>query len=776
MFETKDGEERNKTKTRHDTHRASPFASLSNSPSIFQFFSTCIDSPTSLSTNFISFKYSVYSNSRAHPNMNKLSTSRSIKSSLRPTKGPSVSPQTKLKTRSYHLPNRNSSAPSTPTASPTPSSPPGDPTPNNSNGKIKFNLIRAEKTPLSSRKTSKTHRRVVVTGIGVVSPLGNQVDDMYTRILQGYSAITSIEAPELVKLNLQAKSYAPVGVIPELEDPEIIPRHLKQVLSRHQVYAMVAAHKAMLSANLLEPKTIPPDSPSTTPNITDPTSSAACNLGHDSQCDLCEGEPSCAYMRDSSDRLGVCIGNSIGCVEEIGASHVKIQEKGGKGAGAYSLPKLLVNLAAGHIAQQYQARALTHTVSTACATGAHAIGDAMNFIRNDQADIIIAGGTETGVSPLSLALFNRIHALSRQPASSSGGPFTKERDGFVMGEGAAILILESLDSAKKRNANILCEVLGYGISADAYHITQPHKLGRGAFMAMENALNDADIDMTFVDYVNMHATSTPIGDISEASAIRALTQTDYTRRKNKMAIIDSSTPNKSNNLIQSTNLTKLMTKPPIKNQLFSRPLVSSTKGHVGHLLGAAGALEAAISVMAIKTNTPPPTVLRTREISPNIPVNVLSFDKDLDSTLPKITIPEGADSHTSSPSLRPIQPANTLWESIYATQFAGANESIKPLKDLEDGVDYYTNEQGYLVFTEKYHIDKGYCCENACKHCPYDFNKDKQAEMKNRDLLKGELDHNFAIDVVLSNSFGFGGANASLVFGRYTDSANIVSQ
>jgi 3-oxoacyl-[acyl-carrier-protein] synthase II len=643
-----------------------------------------------------------------------------------------------------------------------------------------FNLIRTQKTPLSTR-SPKNNKRVVVTGIGIVSPLGNDLDQVYDKVLNGYSAIKPIDAPELTKLNLQTKSYAPVGAIDEVNNVDIIPRHLKQVLSRHQIYAMVAAHNAMHQAGLLKPKPTQDGQNNTNDHNRDQNStpkSTICGSGHESLCDLCEDEPECAYVRNESDRIGVCIGNSIGCVEEIGAAHTKVQEKGGKGAGAYSLPKLLVNLAAGHITQAYEARALTHTVSTACATGAHAIGDAMSFIRNNKADIIIAGGTESGVSPLSLALFNRIHALSRQPADSSGGPFTANRDGFVMGEGSAVLILESEDSAIRRGATILCEVLGYGISSDAYHITQPHKLGRGAFMAMENALDDAGIDMSFVDYVNAHATSTPIGDIAESSAIRALTQIHYHKRKL--------------NLYEQQQLEEQKDKsqpppphPPAPNQLYSRPLVSSTKGHVGHLLGASGALEAALSIMALQTNKAPPTLLRGSAISEDIPVNVLSFDKSLPSQLPNITaIGEettstseevtGEETHSDKLPLqtvttRPTKPSPlTRWESVYKEQFEEAKSVPRPSKkDLPQGTYYYLNEQGLRVMTREYHLYKGYCCEKACKECAYDFTKDKLLYMADNNLKRGELKADEDIDVVMSNSFGFGGANATLVFSKY---------
>lgn len=222
-------------------------------------------------------------------------------------------------------------------------------------------------TPVNNKKhvsdkdrqhATESRRRVVVTGMGVVSSLGINTRKVFTSILRGETAIREIDTPELMALNLQTKSFAPVGPITPSE--EQVPRHLRQIASRHQVYALVAAHEAMKEAQLIPPEgsSLPPDTPHSkfvhtteiNPHAIRPLKqTAVCADGHSELCDLCEGEPTCAYQRDSSDRLGVCIGSSIGCVEEIGASHVKIAARGGKGAGAYSLPKLLVNIAAGHV-------------------------------------------------------------------------------------------------------------------------------------------------------------------------------------------------------------------------------------------------------------------------------------------------------------------------------------------------------------------------------------------------------------------------------------------
>ena len=211
--------------------------------------------------------------------------------------------------------------------------------------------------------------------------------------------------------------------------------------------------------------------------------------------------------------------------------------------------------------------------------------------------------------------------------------------------------------------------------------------------------------------------------------------------------------------------------------MFSRPLVSSTKGHVGHLLGAAGALEAALSIMAITTNIPPPTMLRGGTISENIPVNVIAFDDS--SIVAKVANAEeegvSTTSTTSSPqSTTPTPKILTHWEKSYSKQYSHARDNMIPWEDLVEGEDFVLNNKGLVVFTKKYHVSKGYCCENACLNCPYDFTTEKLTGMKSEQLKQGQLTGKGSdaktkrdIDVVMSNSFGFGGANATLVFGRY---------
>jgi 3-oxoacyl-[acyl-carrier-protein] synthase II len=267
-----------------------------------------------------------------------------------------------------------------------------------------------------------------------------------------------------------------------------------------------------------------------------------------------------------STRVGVHIGSGIGGFDVIEREHSALLEGGPRKISPFFIPAAIVNLAAGHVSIRYQAKGPNEATATACTTSAHSIGDAFKIIQRSDADVMIAGGTEGAITPMGVGGFAAMRALSTRndDPEHASRPWDKDRDGFVVGEGAGILILEELEFAKARGAKILAEIVGYGMSADAYHITSPSEDGDGGFRVMSNALNDAKIKPTDVGYVNAHGTSTPVGDVLEAKAIRRCFG-DY--------------------------------KVPI----------SSTKSMTGHLLGGAGGLEAGITILALMNQILPPT-------------------------------------------------------------------------------------------------------------------------------------------------------------------------
>jgi 3-oxoacyl-[acyl-carrier-protein] synthase II len=272
---------------------------------------------------------------------------------------------------------------------------------------------------------------------------------------------------------------------------------------------------------------------------------------------------------EDQDRVGVIIGSGIGGLPLIEEMHKKLLDRGPSRISPFFIPGLIVNLAAGQVSIRFGARGPNSAPATACATGAHAIGDAMKIIRHDEADVMFAGGSESVISALAVGGFSAMRALSTrndEPQRASR-PWDAERDGFVMGEGAGIVILEEREHALKRGANIYCEVTGYGMTSDAYHITSPAEDGGGMARVMTRALKDAGLQPTDIQYINAHGTSTPVGDKTETRAIKTV----WGESANDVAI-------------------------------------SSTKSMTGHLLGAAGGLESAIAAMVIRTGTVPPTI------------------------------------------------------------------------------------------------------------------------------------------------------------------------
>jgi 3-oxoacyl-[acyl-carrier-protein] synthase II len=366
-------------------------------------------------------------------------------------------------------------------------------------------------------------RRVVVTGIGAVTPLGHNVKDTWDALISGKSGIDVIKRFDPYSYNL------PVVIAGEVKefDPKkyLNPKDAKR-MSDFVKFAMVAAKEAVADSGL---------------------------------------------ERDKIDltKAGVIVGTGIGGLRDIEDQQTLLLQKGARRVSPFFIPSGISNMASGYISIEFGFKGPNSCVVTACATGTHAIGDAFKIIQRGDADIMIAGGTESAITPLGIAGFANMKALSTrndEPQKASR-PFDAERDGFVMGEGAGILILEELEHAKKRGAKIYAEVVGYGMTGDAYHITAPCEDGDGAIRVMEMALNDARINPDEVDYINAHGTSTPLNDKVETLAIKKVFKDHAYKLK-----------------------------------------ISSIKSMIGHLLGAAGAVEAVATVKTIETGIIPPTI------------------------------------------------------------------------------------------------------------------------------------------------------------------------
>lgn len=365
-----------------------------------------------------------------------------------------------------------------------------------------------------------SQRRVVITGLGILSPVGLGVDDTWSSLLaakSGIGEITLFDASEYpVRIAGQVWGFEPEDYFSAKE---------ARKLDRYEQLALVAARQAMEDAGLTR--------------------------------ETLDG-----------DRTGVLIGTGLGGLETLQSVADVIRDKGPKRVKPFTIPKIIGNLAAGLVSIEYGARGPNLASVSACATGAHSIGDAARLIAMGDADTMIAGGAEATVGPICLAGFASMKALSTrndEPEKASR-PFDLGRDGFVTAEGSTVVVLELLENAQARGAHLYAEVAGYGQSADAYHITSPDPEGRGAGLAMRNALADAGLGPEDIQYVNAHGTSTPGGDIAETKALKA-----------------------------------------VFGERASDLWVSSTKSCTGHLLGASGALEAAVLALAIDRNEVPPT-------------------------------------------------------------------------------------------------------------------------------------------------------------------------
>ncbi len=373
-------------------------------------------------------------------------------------------------------------------------------------------------------------RRVVVTGIGIVSPLGVGVDHVWKRLIKGESGISSIQSFDVSDLPAKIAGQVPRGDISSGNfnpDEYVTPKDQKK-MDDFIVMAMAAADEAVKDAGW-QPKT--------------------------------DAE------RNST---GVMIGSGIGGLNVIYETSQILKEKGPRRVSPFFIPAALINLASGHVSIKHGFRGPNHSVVTACATGSHAIGDAARMIMLEDADVMVAGGAESTINRLGIAGFAASRALSTgfndNPVAASR-PWDKDRDGFVMGEGAGILVLEEYEHAKARGAKIYAEVVGYGMSGDAHHITAPAEDGNGGFRAMQAALKRARLNPSDIDYINAHGTSTPLGDEIELGAVKRLF---------------------GDHAYQLT--------------------MSSTKSAIGHLLGAAGAVEAIFSILALRDQVAPPTL------------------------------------------------------------------------------------------------------------------------------------------------------------------------
>ncbi|PPR41769.1 MAG: 3-oxoacyl-[acyl-carrier-protein] synthase 2 [Alphaproteobacteria bacterium MarineAlpha5_Bin12] len=373
-------------------------------------------------------------------------------------------------------------------------------------------------------------RRVVVTGIGLVTSLGDGVKNSWDKLINSKSGIKSINHFDTQDLNCKIGAY--INHSDDAKDnfdslKYIDKKNLKKI-DRFILYGMAAAIQAVEDSGINQLKD------------------------------------------EQKYRTGVIVGSGIGGLETIYNTSLDLYNKGARRISPFFIPSALINLLSGQISIKFNFKGPNHAVVTACATGAHSIGDGSEIIKRGDADVMVTGGSEAAICRIGIAGFSAARSLSTnfndEPQKASR-PWDEDRDGFVMGEGSGILILEELEHAKKRKAKIYAEVIGYGMSGDAYHITAPSDTGEGGYLAMNNACKNAKIDVKQIDYINAHGTSTQLGDEVEVKAIKKLFNED---------------------------------KPNI--------MVSSTKSAIGHLLGAAGSVESIISILSLNNNILPPTL------------------------------------------------------------------------------------------------------------------------------------------------------------------------
>ncbi len=365
-------------------------------------------------------------------------------------------------------------------------------------------------------------RRVVITGLGALTPNGNSVADFWSGLLAGKSGIQKVTYFDTEEFSVKI-----AGELSDFNAEDYFDRKEIRKLDPFSIYGLVTATEAITKSGL-DLDTI----------------------------DL--------------DRFGVVIGSGVGGIQTLEDQHKVLQKRGARRISPFFVPKMIANIAAGQIAIKFGLRGANYTVVSACSSGSDAIGQAFRKIQYGETDLMITGGSEASVTPMTIAGFGNMKALSashNNDPEKASRPFDKDRDGFVLGEGAGMIILESLDHAQARGANILAEIAGYGATDDAFHITQPAEGGAGAVKAITHALADAEAQPAEINYINAHGTSTPFNDKSESAAIRTVFGTHAEKLK-----------------------------------------VSSTKSMTGHLLGASGAIAAVACVKALQDNKIPPTI------------------------------------------------------------------------------------------------------------------------------------------------------------------------
>ncbi len=382
-------------------------------------------------------------------------------------------------------------------------------------------------------------RRVVVTGLGTINPLGNTVETSWNSLINSNSGISKIN-------KFEVEDY-PCKIAGSIDDSkindDIVNLREQKKIDRFITLGLIAADEAIKDSGFV-------------------------------------------YDNESSFKYGVMVGSGIGGLDTIYRNSSILDNKGIRKISPFFIPSSLINLLSGHISIKYNLKGPNSSPVTACATGTHAIGDSFTIIKNNKADLMVCGGAEAAICPLGISGFSAARALcdtfNENPESGSR-PWDRDRSGFVMGEGAGVLVLEEFEHAKKRNAKIYGEVKGYGMSGDAFHITKPSEDGNGGFRAMEMALRESNLNTDEIGYVNAHGTSTQVGDMIELSAVERLFGSN-------------------NNLLMSSN-----------------------KSAIGHLLGAAGAVEAVFSFKSLETKTLPPT-LNLDNPSTNTSINLIPHE------------------------------------------------------------------------------------------------------------------------------------------------------